>query len=266
MNLEFLAEYCVTLLQKASAEIEKVKLGGLEVHLKEDDSPVTQADLASEAIILQGLSELAAQGFDYPCLSEESADQFTNTGKYFWCVDPLDGTKDFIHQTGDYTINLALFEGGEPILGVIAVPQTNTYYYGYQGGGSWKVTQKAKESIHCRILDPNQITTVVSRFHISDDFNSKLEAIPEVKKHAVGSALKFCVLAEGQADFYPRFGPTSVWDIAAGHCILHQAGGGLYHLDHTKLVYDLSKPWKMKSFYAVGDKSFSWNETLSLIS
>lgn len=262
MNWQALTEQCLEFMQQAAFAIEECKSDDLAIQKKQDESPVTKADLASESIILQGLADLARQGFDYPCLSEESAQNFQGITNLFWCVDPLDGTKDFIHQTGDYTINLALFEGAYPVIGIIAVPQIQTFYFSYPEGGAWMRSKGTQSPIHCRPADRQHIHTLISRFHNDSNLLNKLKDSDTLVPHQVGSALKFCKLADGSADFYPRLGPTSLWDIAAGHSILKAAGGELFTLNGQKFKYSFKSPWRMPQFYAVGDPNQSWNEII----
>jgi len=209
----------------------------LGIQTKGDQSPLTQADLASHQIINQALTTLIPE---IPILSEEG--QILNSEvDTFWCVDPLDGTKEFIKKNDEFTVNIALIEHHQPILGVIHVPVTNETLMALQGEGAFKVqdnqTQRLAKQSRGNHAPP---IFAVSRSHL----NEKTKAF--INRHQAttipaGSSLKLTLLAEGKADAYPRFGPTSLWDMAAGHAILKETGGEIYTLDQQPLVYNVNK-------------------------
>ena len=217
-----------------------------EVTFKEDRSPLTEADLASNKIIINSLSKLSS---DIPILSEESLvdwDVRKNWSKY-WLVDPLDGTKEFINQRAEFTVNIALIENNEPVLGVIYAPALSILYYACKNNGSYKLSCDQKI---ISLSDSTQIQTrhkkssdhlyvFKSRSHSNDEFESWVENnFDNYELIQKGSSIKFCEIAEGKADLYPRFGSTSEWDIAAGHIILKEAGGEIKSIDDEKILYN----------------------------
>lgn len=205
------------------------------VERKTDNSPVTIADLAANEIIINQLQQLTP---DIPILSEESPHtdwQQRQHWQSFWLVDPLDGTKEFINKNGEFTVNIALIENGKPVLAVVYAPALNKVWLG-DGKTAWLVTKAGKDVI--RLL-PSTIPTVVgSRSHPSDELDIYLKQLGEHKLVEVGSSLKFCLVAEGRAQYYPRFGPTMMWDTAAGQCIAESAGATVNDLDGLPLHYD----------------------------
>ncbi len=217
----------------------------MQVLTKADSSPLTQADLASDRVIGQGLSELALA----PVLSEESAAtdyaQRCNWPR-FWLVDPLDGTKEFVKRNGEFTVNIALVENGEPVLGVVYAPVLGVCYFAARGAGAFVKRGGVVQKIHVRECMPGEpIRVVASRSH-SDARNSAL--LDELGEHqciSMGSSLKLCLVAEGKAHLYPRLGPTMEWDTAAAHAIVKEAGGRVCDLHGAELVYnkaDLHNP------------------------
>ena len=209
-----------------------------DVDTKSDDSPVTAADVAAEKIILDRL--LAATP-DIPILAEESVaggHEPDLSGGVFWLVDPLDGTKEFIHKRGEFTVNIALIEQGKPTMGVIHVPAKNTTYYAYGPGHSYKVDEAGSTAkIAVRAKPENGLTVVASHSHRTpetDDYIAKFKVADLI---SAGSSLKLGLLAEGSADMYPRMGRTMEWDIGAGQAILEAAGGRVETLDGTPLGY-----------------------------
>lgn len=207
------------------------------VQIKRDQSPLTQADLASHDMITKALNKLTPE---IPILSEEG-EQLKGDVDTFWCVDPLDGTKEFIKRNGEFTLNIALIEHHRPVLGVIHIPVKNETYMALKGNGAKKIKD---HQVHNLSIQKNKTRQppifAVSRSHLNhatQDFikQHKAETI------AAGSSLKLTMLAEGLADAYPRFGPTSLWDMAAGHAILKETGGEIYTLDDQPLVYNVNK-------------------------
>ena len=217
-----------------------------EVSFKKDRSPLTEADLASNKFIINSLSEIDK---DIPILSEESLVDWNVRKNWtrYWLVDPLDGTKEFINQNGEFTVNIALIEKNEPIIGVIYAPALSTLYYASKNKGTYKlfcdqkinslsdstriITNHKKSSDHFKVFK--------SRSHSNEEFENWVkDFVGDYELIEKGSSIKFCKLAEGKADLYPRFGSTSEWDIAAGHIILTEAGGELESVDHKKILYN----------------------------
>lgn len=219
-----------------------------DIQQKSDDSPVTAADLAANEVIQQGLQALSPH---IPVLSEEDAPDWQERQHWrrFWCVDPLDGTKEFIARTDEFAINIALVEDSKVLLGFIYAPVTGEYWWGSKAIGAFK---GADSPITSRPAS-RELTVIASRrFHSSDFWEEKLKTLGmQMTLTSKGSALKFCNLAEGKSDLYPRMGPTSEWDTAAGQGILEGAGGQLIDILGGPLHYNkqnLLNP----GFYAAG--------------
>jgi len=212
------------LAREAGAAIMQVYEGDMPLELthKQDDSPLTAADLAAHRVIAAGLVRLAPE---IPILSEEDppAWEIRRGWTRYWLVDPLDGTKEFLRRNGEFTVNIALIEDGFPVMGVVYAPTTNVLYAA-DGGQAWKITPEGQRlDIHCKEAHPPLV--VVSRSHSDNrELQDYLAQLGEHQTVSVGSSLKFCLVAEGSAQLYPRFGPTSVWDTAAGHAVAAAAG------------------------------------------
>jgi 3'(2'), 5'-bisphosphate nucleotidase len=207
---------------------------------KRDKSPLTQADLASNRVIDEGLRRIAPE---WPVLSEESREipfEQRSGWRRFWLVDPLDGTKEFLKRNGEFTVNIALMEEGRPILGVVYAPAMDRMYYAARGAGAWKAEGESVAAIRIGSPGNGRTRVVVSRSHGSgeeglDRYTGSAESCDFV---TMGSSLKFCLVAEGAADLYPRLGPTMEWDIAAAHCIVEQAGGTVTDLEGNAMIYN----------------------------
>lgn len=205
---------------------------------KKDNSPLTLADRVSHQIIEEGLTSHYPQ---IPILSEEGAEIDYDTRKEwkeYWCVDPLDGTKEFISRNGEFTVNIALMEDNEPVLGVIYSPVLNVVYYGNPTDGSWKmVPGEAPEAIHAD-NGAKEWVAIGSRSHASAEEEKVLKQFPVIDKLAIGSSLKFCLIAEGKAHIYYRKGPTMEWDTAAGHAIAVSSGATMQTASLEKFRYN----------------------------
>jgi 3'(2'), 5'-bisphosphate nucleotidase len=199
---------------------------GSNVREKEDRSPVTLADEAAHEILVSGLREIDS---DTPVISEEaeaaSADD-RRSWRRFWLVDPLDGTKEFLKRRAEFTVNVALIEDGEPVLGVVLAPALDLLYWAVKGEGAWREERgKPAERIYSTPAAPGTPLTVVeSLSHPSPELEEYLKTISVARRVKAGSSLKFCWVAEGRADIYPRLGPTMEWDVAAGDCVYRQSG------------------------------------------
>jgi 3'(2'),5'-bisphosphate nucleotidase len=215
---------------EAGEEIERFYYDGCEASEKADGSPVTEADQAAEEIILEHLHRKYPQ---VPVLAEEesAAGRIPELGTRFFCVDPLDGTKGFVNRTGEFTVNIALVEDGTPTAGVIYVPVTGVLYYGARGEGAFKMADGEPEAIETREPISGLLTGVGSRNHEAQGTAERNAALGISDYLPSSSSLKFCLVAEGAADVYPRYGPTSEWDTAAGQAILEAAGGRVMALD-----------------------------------
>lgn len=217
---------------EAGAEIEAIYGAGCAHELKEDGSPVTIADRRAEAIIL---ARLRAVFPDIPILAEEEACAgiVPDCGDRFFCVDPLDGTRGFIQRNGEFTVNIALIEHGAPVAGVVYAPDSGLLYYGSKRDGAFRRDTRGAadaEPIHPRPR-PEGLTAIGSRDHHVQGTEDRNAALGIVEYLPSGSSLKFCLLAEGAADVYPRYGPTMEWDTAAGQAVLEAAGGRVMELD-----------------------------------
>ncbi|WIF57755.1 3'(2'),5'-bisphosphate nucleotidase CysQ [Atlantibacter hermannii] len=192
----------------------------LDAVQKTDDSPVTAADIAAHKIIVAGLTALTP---DIPVLSEEDppAWEIRQHWQRYWLVDPLDGTKEFLKRNGEFTVNIALIDNGKPVLGVVYAPVMNVMYSAAEGK-AWKEECDIRNQIYVRDARPPLV--VISRSHADDELKEYLQQLGEHQTTSIGSSLKFCLVAEGQAQLYPRFGPTCVWDTAAGHAVAVAAG------------------------------------------
>jgi 3'(2'),5'-bisphosphate nucleotidase len=231
MTLPDLLPTLVEAALAAGAEIERIYAEGCETEEKEDGSPVTIADRRAEAIILE---RLAAAFPDIPVLAEEeaAAGRIPKLGRLFFCVDPLDGTRGFVQRTGEFTVNIGLIEDGAPIAGVIYAPDPKLLYFGARGEGAFRGRRgAAPEPIRPRPRPPSGPTAVGSRSHASHGTAAKSAHLGIAEFVASSSSLKFCLVAEGTADVYPRHGTTAEWDTAAGQAILEAAGGRVMALD-----------------------------------
>jgi len=231
---------------KAGSIINKYYRSKINISLKKDKSPLTEADIASNKFIVDSLFKLDS---DIPVLSEEYFVNWKirkNWNKY-WLVDPLDGTKEFINRNNEFTVNIALIENNIPKIGVIYAPVTGNIFFASENQGAYKLKSikeinSLNESKKLQLMKKNMnetINVIVSRSHKNLSLENWLKKT--IKNYNIifkGSSLKFCELAEGNADIYPRFGPTSEWDIAAGHIILNEAGGNLKTLDDKKILYN----------------------------
>lgn len=221
----------------AGAIVMQVYATDFDVQGKSDQSPVTQADLLAEAVILPALARLDPT---IPIVAEEAvaAGKAPVVGGRFWLVDPLDGTREFVSRNGEFTVNIALIDDGVPVLGVVFAPALERLFAGAAGHGAWVEDGQGRRAIHCRAVPAQGLTVVASRSHGDDQ---ALAAFLVGRKVAsvvqAGSSLKLCLLAAGEADLYPRLGRTMEWDIAAGHAVLLAAGGALRGLDGQALRY-----------------------------
>lgn len=231
-----LLEALVVACRAAGAEILKLVEAGFEVETKGDQSPVTICDRAAEQVILRAL-ETAAPGVPVIAEEEVAAGRIPAHRDTYFLVDPLDGTKEFIRGGDDYTVNIGLIAGGQPRLGVVYQPAVDKLWAGIVGEGAFMEVDGARQPIRTRELG-EQRAAIASKSHYNQATDDYLaEAIGLCDHVSVGSSLKFCVVAEGKADIYPRLSPTSEWDTAAGHAVLLAAGGRVDGLDGLPLAY-----------------------------
>jgi 3'(2'), 5'-bisphosphate nucleotidase len=247
---------------RAAAAILAVPRPDLNKRDKADSSPVTAADETSEAVLLEGLNRLMP---GVPVISEETAAGRAAVPSAGRCliVDPLDGTREFLAGLDEYVVNIALVEGGVPITGVIAAPARGVIWRGQAGHGAERLTvapgaapaaARERMPIRTRTRPASGVRVLVSRSHLDPATHAYVDRLVRSEKIACGSALKFCLLAEGGADLYPRLGPTSEWDVAAGHAVLLAAGGDVRRPDGAPLRYGATD-FSIPGFIAVGDST-----------
>lgn len=251
MNDPALLDLAAVLAAQAGTAILQIRHDGFEVLRKQDRSPVTAADHAAEAIILAGLRAATP---DIPVIAEEevAAGHSTTATAQFWLVDPLDGTREFASGSDEFAVNVGLVRDGRVVLGAVGVPATGEMFGGIVGVGAWKRTAAGQKPIGVRAPPPEGLTVVASRHHgdtgLLDEF---LQGRRVARMLNFGSSLKFCRLAEGIADLYPRFGRTMEWDTCAPQAVLEAAGGTVLTLDGTPLGY--GKPgWENPFFICSG--------------
>lgn len=262
---EALAERVMAIARSAGREILEVYAEAAPgARAKADQSPLTAADLRSHSLIVGALRELTP---DVPVLSEEAArPPYAERAGWarYWLIDPLDGTREFLSRNGEFTVNIALIEGHSPVLGVVHVPVTDTTYRGIPGEGAWRAVGAGRaQSVHVRVPAENPVRVVGSRSHRGDSLEGFLARLGSHELLAVGSSLKFCMVAEGAADVYPRLGPTSEWDTAAAHAVVAAAGGAVLRLDGEPLSYNTHEELLNPHFVACGDTQRDWVALLS---
>ena len=262
MDEAALLEACVLAAREAGAEILKLVERGFEVETKQDESPVTVCDRAAEHIILAALAEAAPA---IPIIAEEevAAGRIPAHGDTYFLVDPLDGTKEFVRGGDDYTVNIGLIVGGSPRLGVVYQPACDRLWGGLVGEGAFAEDASGRRAIRTRERSPN-LDAVASKSHLTQSTVDYLrEAVGECEHVSIGSSLKFCIVAEGRADIYPRLSPTSEWDTAAGQCVLEAAGGLVVDPRGRPLRYNQRDTILNGEFMALGDTSLPWREWLA---
>jgi 3'(2'), 5'-bisphosphate nucleotidase len=238
VSAEFIEE--LTAISVAAATAILQCRGGGRVRIKADGSPVTDADEKAETVIRDRLARLAPL---WPVIAEEQAEcERPTAGVKYFLVDPLDGTREFIAGRNEYTVNIGLVAEGAPIFGIIVAPAFGLIWRGLVGSGAERLEfssgkASAAQSIHVRQRPAGELVVMVSRSHLDAPTQTYLDGLPHTRRIACGSSLKFCRLAEGAADHYPRLGPTHDWDIAAGHAVLTAAGGSVTAPDGKALRY-----------------------------
>ncbi|MGH8235021.1 MAG: 3'(2'),5'-bisphosphate nucleotidase CysQ [Rhodanobacteraceae bacterium] len=263
--LERIAHESCVLARSAGAAILEVYAGSFAIETKSDNSPLTAADMASHRIIVDGLSALTP---DIPVLSEESKDvdwSIRRGWERYWLVDPLDGTREFVKRNGEFTVNIALIENHAPVLGVVLLPVTGELYYGVAGEGAFL------ESVRGALPKPVATRAVAtipvvagSRSHGNERQTAMLAKLGDYRLVSVGSSIKFCMVARGDADLYLRLGPTSEWDTAAAQCVVEQAGGAVVDLQGDPFRYNTKESLLNPEFLALGDPSADWLARLGL--
>lgn len=267
LNLSQLLDAVLPLSRDAGEKILKIYETKFSVETKDDDSPLTAADMAAHHCLVKGLEALTPA---YPIISEESATlPFSERSQWqtYWLIDPLDGTREFVKRNGEFTVNVALIHKHTSVLGVVYVPVTKQCYYAAEGLGAFKLEDASQLEdrtshlpIQTRTPAPEKAMVAGSRSHPSKELAAYLEKLNDYDIMSVGSSLKFCLVAEGKADIYPRLGPTSEWDTGAAQCVLEQAGGQVTDLNGKTLAYNTKDNILNPSFLASGDTGQDWTQ------
>ena len=262
-DLESLLEPVLDIAVRAGDKILEIYATDFEVETKEDESPLTAADKASHNTIVAALAELTP---DIPIMSEES-DGITweerSQWPEYWLIDPLDGTKEFIKKNGEFTVNIALIQGHQAVLGVVHVPVKNRSFYGFAKGGAFERTaQGAVNEIRVTAPSESPVRVVGSRSHRGELVDAYLAKLGDHVMVSMGSSLKLCLVATGEADVYPRLGLTSEWDTAAAQAVVESAGGRVVQLDGSPLMYNAKEDILNPHFLVFGDTSRDWTAYL----
>jgi len=260
-----LREGVIAIARDAAAAILGIYDSEFAVQHKDDNSPLTAADMAAHHCIIDGLALLTP---DIPVLSEESAHEVSAAQRRpwsrLWVVDPLDGTREFVKRNGEFTVNIALVEQGVAVFGVVQAPVTGDLWHGGAGLGAFRRDGDTDVALHARNPALPPLRVAASRSHRdgrSEAFIGRmLHGFGEVEPLRLGSSLKFCRLAEGGMDVYPRFGPTSEWDTAAGQCVLEGAGGCVLDSEGRPLRYNQRDTILNGDFIALGDPGLPWQD------
>jgi 3'(2'), 5'-bisphosphate nucleotidase len=250
----------VDIARRAAGSILAIyEAGAGPVTTKADATPLTAADLAAHRLIVAALAELTP---GTPVLSEEAAETpfaERRTWERYWLVDPLDGTREFLSRNGEFTVNIALIEGHAPALGVVHVPVTGVSYFGAEGQGAWRQRAgQSPQSIRVAERSAAPLRVAGSRSHRGASLDAFLGRVGGHELLEMGSSLKFCLVAEGAADVYPRLGPTCEWDTAAAHAVLSAAGGAVRDLDDAPLQYNTRPELRNPFFVAYGPRDHDW--------
>ncbi len=262
MNPSELLEEVLKIAIAAGRVILEVYESDFAVTHKEDTSPLTQADLRAHHLIVDALTVLTPE---IPCLSEESAEidySVRRRWTRYWLIDPLDGTREFVKRNGEFTVNIALIDRHEPVLGVVHAPVLKVSYLAARGVGAYLIRNGVRTTMKTRAT-PERPSLVVTKSHRDAALDIFLAHAPEHEQISCGSSLKFCMVAEGVADFYPRTGPTSEWDTGAAHCVAEVAGAQVRRLpDWLPLRYNEKPSLLNPGFVVIGDPAYGWREKL----
>lgn len=254
----------IMLCRSTGNRIVEIYNGNFEIEHKSDMTPVTCADIAASSALVSGLEMITPH---IPVLSEEMvAVPFETRRQWqrYWLIDPIDGTREFINRTGEFTINIALIENNKPILGVVYAPIIEVCYYATQNNGAFKLTnQQESQRLQVRACDEQTTVVAVGRCGTPPEFKAYVDKLHAPHLIKIGSSLKPCIIAEGSADIYPRFGPTSEWDTAAAQCILEEAGGSITDFNLQPLRYNTKESLLNPNFLAFGDTAQDWKKHLT---
>lgn len=258
-----LSEQVCIIAREAGDKILEIYGSEFSIEQKEDKSPLTAADMASHHAIEDGLKAL---NLDFPILSEESDGELSfaerSSWQTYWLVDPLDGTREFIKRNGEFTVNIALIHEHKVILGVVFVPVSGNCYFASVGNGTACENDSKIQSLSTRKTDTGNLVLAGSRSHGNEQQQAFMERVGDADIMAVGSSLKFCLVAEGKVDLYPRFGPTSEWDTAAAQCLVEQAGGLVTDMELKPLEYNRKESILNPYFLVIADPEFDWSAYL----
>ena len=262
-DLKELLDPVIQVAYQAGKVIMEVYDSGYSIEQKSDLTPVTEADMAANKIIEASLKELTPH---LPILTEESKPtSFAERQKWlrYWLIDPLDGTREFIKRNGEFTINIALIDGNESVLGVVYAPVIGVLYYAAKGQGAFKQdSTNQPKAIHVRENCGTKTIVACGRSQPTEEMQAFIANLGEYEIIRVGSALKSCMVAEGTADLYARLGPTSEWDTAAAQCIVEEAGGAITDTSMNRLKYNTKDNLLNPHFFVVGDRSIKWSDYL----
>lgn len=258
----------IAIAKAAGMAIMQVYSTEFSIVRKQDNSPLTQADMAAHHVILHALHALTP---NIPVISEEAEIAPYEARQHwqrFWLIDPLDGTREFVKRNGEFTVNIALIEHHEPVLGVVYAPASEQLYFAATGHGAYKqLKSEPPQTIHTKTFDIQQLTVAGSRSHADEKIQHFLQniqrdhgTVPELL--SVGSSLKICLVAEGIADVYPRLGPTFEWDTAAAHCVLREAGGDITNVSQDRLRYNMQDSMLNPFFFATNRPAHPWHNYL----
>ena len=262
-DLKELLDPVIQIAYQAGKVIMEVYDAGFSIEEKSDQTPVTEADVAANKIIEASLKELTPH---LPILTEEvKPTPYLERKKWarYWLIDPLDGTREFIKRNGEFTVNIALIDGDESVMGVVYAPVIGVIYYAAKGQGAFKQeSTNEPKPIHVNDKCTGKTIVACGRSHPSEQVKTFLDNIGEHEILRVGSALKSCMVAEGKADLYPRLGPTSEWDTAAAQCVVEEAGGAITDTEMQRLRYNTKDDLLNPNFFVSGDQSIKWNDYL----
>ena len=257
-------EEVIRLAQDAAAAILGIYDSEFAVEHKDDDSPLTAADLAAHRCIVDGLARITP---DIPVLSEESAHEVSAAQRRqwtrLWLVDPLDGTREFVKRNGEFTVNIALIEDGVATFGVVQAPVTGQLWHGGATLGAFRREQGSDAALRVRAPAMSPLRVAASRSHRDERTQAFIDRMGDVEPLGLGSSLKFCRIADGGLDVYPRFGPTSEWDTAAGQCVLEGAGGALFDPQGRPFRYNQRERILNGDFIALGDTALPWRKWIA---
>ena len=263
MTLPLPLEDILRLVRQAGDAILAIYNTDFEVERKQDNSPLTAADLAAHRVIVSTLERLTPE---IPVFSEESAKISFDTRRQwqcYWLIDPLDGTREFVKRNGEFTVNIALIEAHQPTFGVVYAPVLERLYYGVRDRGAWKQEgERVAEEIRVVSQRRRPARVAGSRSHAGDSLRRFLDNLGDHELLSMGSSLKLCLVAEGQADIYPRLGPTSEWDTAAAQAVVEAAGGCVTTLDLQPLRYNTKDSLLNPHFLVFGDLAEPWSSYL----